>query len=409
MESRPILGLCAGLFLASSAFSAATLTINPSTLYDCSSGEATATINWSGASGPVDVRVLQHDGPSFTGTVNPSGSATTGPWVSDGMQFFLVNQSGITEATATARVRCGGSAKTIDQGLGGGSYFPLQVGNTWVYRYNTRFITNDYIVRSVTGTEVINGQTYYDLTDTTSASSTVVLRLRGDNNGVIHALTGSGEVVYVDPTVATGHTSYLSLVGKFDDAITTGSFQGLMSNSSIFARGVGLVSSQNRLETGSSGGFTDGLELIEARIDNVIFSLPASRLKLAIENPDLDVGNHKAPNCTVPCYFVACYLAPGSDPPDTYRPCVQTRIESSYGQAHSVQLQFFNPSGTMVYDTSLDMGAQGGVHYFRLPLYTATGPIGPFTILPAGLYKLAARMSVGGVEVGVDSLTVRIE
>jgi hypothetical protein len=175
-----------------------------------------------------------------------------------------------------------------------------------------------------------------------------------------------------------------------------------------FVRGLGLASMQTNLLAGSSGGFSNGLDLVEARLDGVVLALPASRLTLAIDNPVLDLTNQKAPNCAVPCYFAACGLA-GADPAGTYRPCVETRVETSYAVAHSVQLQLFNPSGGLVYNTTADVDASGGLEYFRLPLYTSPAQSSSFALLPPGGYKLAARMLVAGVEIGVDSLTIRIE
>jgi hypothetical protein len=342
----------------------------------------------------------------MTGLTNPSGTAMTGQWVSDGLQFFLVDEAGIVEATATAKVRCGGSARTIETGLAGGSYVPLQVGNTWVYRVNNRQITNDYVVRTITGTQIVNGQTYYVLTQTYPGPAAVVTMLRGDDMGVIYQLNGSTESVYLDASSIPGRAPFSGLIGTFEDSLTVVSSN---MTTTTFVRGVGIASGQSTLLAGSSGGFFSSMDLVEARLDGVVLTLPASRLTLAIDNPDLDLTNQKAPNCTVPCYFVACGLAPGADPAGTYRPCVETRVERSYGVAHSVQLQLFNPSGGLVYNTTADVGASGGLEYFRLPLYTSRAQSSSFTLLSPGVYKLAARMLVAGVEIGVDSLTIRIE
>ena len=386
----------------------ATLTISPTTIYDCIDGNAAATLTWSGATGPVDLRVLKATGPSMTGLTGPSGTAMTGQWVSDGLQFFLVDQSGIVEAMVTAKVRCGGSASTIETGLAGGSYVPLQVGNTWVYRVNNRQITNDYLVRSITGTQIVNGQTYYVLKQTYPGPEAVVTMLRGDDAGVIYQLNGSTESVYLDASSIPGRAPFTGLIGTFPDSLSLTTSAGITLSTTTFVRGVGLASMQTNLLSGSSGGFTNGLDLVEARLDGVVLALPASRLTLAIDNPELDLTNQKAPNCAVPCYFVACGIA-GADPAGAYRPCVETRVETSYGQAHSVQLQLFNPSGGLVYNTTADVDASGGLEYFRLPLYTSAAQSASFTLLPPGVYKLAARMLVAGVEIGVDSLTIRID
>lgn len=398
------------LFFAGAAFGIPALTISPPIIYDCQNGVGMAVLTWSGATGPVDVRVAKKDGTSMTGLTTPSGSAPTGQWVTDGLQFFLVDQAGIVEAQATATVRCGSTARTIETGLDGGSYMPLQLGNTWVYRVNSRGFTNTYVVQAITGTEVVNGTTYYVLTQTYPGPPSVVAALRGDSNGVIYQLNGSTEQVYLDPSTVNGRSPFTGLIGKFDDSLMV-QVPGFISSTLTYVRGLGLASSQSIMNSGSSGGFSQSMDLIEARLDGVVLALPATRLSLAIENPVLDITNQKAPNCAVPCYFVACGLVPGTDPPGTYRPCAQTRIESSYGGDHSVQLQLFSPSGTLVYDETASVSAPGGLEYIRLPLYTtASGTtFGPFKVLPPGVYRLSARLLVAGVEFGVESLTVSIQ
>ncbi len=147
------------LFFLPALLPAATLTLSPPVAYECTNNEAVLTVTWSGASGPVQVHLLRPDGPALTALADPSGSTMTGPWVGDGLQFYLVNQAGGVEAQATASVRCGATARTIDTGLAQGSYFPLSAGNTWVYRVNTRQVTSDYMVRAITGTQTVDGVT----------------------------------------------------------------------------------------------------------------------------------------------------------------------------------------------------------------------------------------------------------
>jgi hypothetical protein len=384
---------------------AATLTLSPAVAYECSNNDAVLTATWSGASGPVQVHVIKPDGPAFTALSDPSGSAMTGPWVTDGMQFFLVNQNGGVEATATATVRCGSTVRTIETGLAGGSYFPLQLGNTWVYRSNSRVITNDYVIRTITGTQVVSGITYFVLTEQSVNPSTTLLR--GDNNGVIHVLNGGVDQVFLDPSnQATG--PFFGVLGVFNNTITVPQNSGQVQRSLTYARGIGLVGLSEQLLAGSSGGFSQSLDLIEARIDGITLSLPTSRLSVSFESPVFDLTNQKAPNCAVPLYCVACGLL-GADPPGTYRPCVQTRLESSYSGPHSLQLQFFNGSGTLVYDTTVTVDGTGTLRYLRLPLYTSPTAAGPFQILPTGLYKLVGRMIASGAEVGVDSVQVLLQ
>ena len=125
------------LVALSASLHGAIFTITPETIYTCSNGLGHATVAWSDASGPVQVRIGSAQGPPLTSFETTSGSSTTGDSVADRMTFYLVNQQGGVEGTVAASVRCGSTAETPEQGLRNGSYFPLQVGNTWVYRHNS--------------------------------------------------------------------------------------------------------------------------------------------------------------------------------------------------------------------------------------------------------------------------------
>lgn len=400
MLARPLVLFCSAMLA-----SGATLTLTPPVIYDCTDGYGVATLTWSGASGPVQIRVVQPGGPAMTGFNDPSGSATTGVWVGDGLTFFLVNQAGGVEASAVARVNCGGTPRTIDQGLAGGSYFPLAVGNTWVYKYNDRVITASYIVRTITGTQTIGDQTYYALTQMAPGPATTLALLRGSNSGVIWQWTKNGDQIYFDPnTSGTQHTGYAGPLGTFSDAISppTQIMGGLIQTSSVFVRGIGFANSQSTMLTGSSGGFTEGLDLIDVRVDGIHLSVPAPKIALSIENTDLDLTNRLAPNCAVPCYFVACGLAPGADPPGTYRPCAQSRIDTSAAAGYTVLLQLLDPHGSAV----LQVEPASGLDYVRLPLYT--GSQTGFTLLPPGDYKLVGSITSAGSELASSSITVHI-
>ena len=107
------------------------------------------TVTWSGATLPVQINVGQPSGPPMTGLLPASGTATTGPWVHQGLTFYLVDQSGAIEASATASEQCANTPPMIDQGLASGSYFPLNIGNTWIYKYNDRVVTASYLTRTI--------------------------------------------------------------------------------------------------------------------------------------------------------------------------------------------------------------------------------------------------------------------
>ncbi len=370
----------------------ATLTVS------CIDALGIATLTWSGGVGPVQINVGKPTGTPLTGLLGPSGTAVTGPWIFGELSFYLVDQSGNVEASATANQFCSTLPPTIDQGLASGSYFPLAVGNTWIYKYNDRQITAAYITRSLSGQQIMGDQTYYVLTETSFGSSNTLALLRADSNGVIYQYTPTGEQVYLNPH-ASGPANYSGALGVFNDAITPPLTPGgLIRTTIIYARGIGLVNSSSTMLTGSSGGFTESLDLVDVKIDGFHLSVPQPKIALSIENSWLDLTHQKAPNCAVPCYFVACTLAPGADPPNTYRPCAQARVDAS---GDTVLLELLDPTGKAVFQTTTTTPA-----YVRLPLYTGQSP---FTLLPPGTYTLVGSIAPGSPTAATSSITVQIQ
>ncbi len=70
-----------------------------------------------------------------------------------------------------------------------GSYFPLAVGNTWIYKYNDRIVTASYVVETISGQQYVAGQFYYVLTQTSPGPATTLALLRADSSGVIYQYT----------------------------------------------------------------------------------------------------------------------------------------------------------------------------------------------------------------------------
>jgi hypothetical protein len=400
-----IASITAGVLLSVAACGT-TLTINPTVITTCSSGVGIATLTWSGATGSPQINVGQITGPAMTGVLGASGSADTGLWVSDGLSFYLVDQTGFLEASVTAQVKCG-APPTVDQGLASGSYFPLAVGNTWVYKYNDRTVTAAYSVYTITGQQIMGGQLYYVLTLTSPGPATTSALLRADSSGVIYQYTNSGDQVYLDPK-SSGVASYAGGLGVFNDAIVPPPqiFGGLLETTSTYARGIGLVNSQSTMLTGSSGGFTQGLDLVDVQINGFHLSVSAPKIALSIENATLDLTDHLAPNCALPCYFAACGLGNPVDPPGTYRPCAQTRIETTAAAAgYTVLLELLDSTGNAVFQSSTQPGSTTNLDYVRLPLYTGQNP---FTLLPPGNYSLVGSMTQGGATLASSSIAVQI-
>jgi hypothetical protein len=81
--------------------------------------------------------------------------------------------------------------------------------------------------------------------------------------------------------------------------------------------------------TGSSGGFLSGWQLVETNVGEAPASAGgAPGIDVSVERAVLNVSGHEVSNCAVPCYFIACYLAGGTDPPETWKPCswARTRV-----------------------------------------------------------------------------------
>jgi hypothetical protein len=387
----------------------ATLTVAPAFNADCTLGRAIATLTWSGASGPVQIQIGQPNGIPLNAFTDPAGIAITGPWVTEGMTFYLIDQAGTVEASATAHLTCGGTPRTIDRGLSGGSYFPLAVGNTWVYKYNSRFITGDYIVRTITDTRIIGGQTYYVLTQILPIPPVAPALLRADSNGVVYQNTNGVDQVYFDPT-SLQKTAYSGPLGSFTDAVQL-AVQGFDYGSSIYVRGIGLVNSQSFLGGGSDGGFSSGIDLVDVRVDGVHISVPVPKIGLSIETTDLDLTNQLVPNCAIPCYYGACGIGSPYDRPGVYRPCAQARIDTSSATAgYTVLLQLLDAGGNVVFQNSLTAPIASTVDYVRVPLYTqpVLNPNYPFVLLPAGDYKLLGSIVNGGTTEATSSIAVHI-
>ena len=181
----------------------------------------------------------------------------------------------------------------------------------------------------------------------------------------------------------------------------------LLLETGTLARGMGLLTSNTQMLSGSSGGFTQGRTLVEATVAGGIhFPAPVPSVQLGMESLSLNVSGQKATNCAVPCYFVACGLVPGADPPGTYKPCAQARVGLANwpaGASRAVRVQFVAPDGTTRFDQTLnlDVSPAESVIFVQVPLYSA-----PNLGLPAGLYQLLAKTADGTAQ---STLAVQIQ
>src|SRR5713226_1733595 len=317
-KSMKSLILVSFLFLSDLCISAQPiLQIRPDVVTECSQfslGRATIVWNYPGP-GPVQVRV----GPAavpMTGLQPSIGSGDTDNWVSDGLLFTLVDSGGQELARATARVKCSPFPDPIPAALLSTSYFPLQVGNQWVYRIDSRLGTANYSTMRVASVRIINDQAWYSVLTGDDPNTAIETLYRADAQGRIYQLNRNGlEILWLDPTANPNPSAVIQILngrgqpvrnalGSFPDTFGYVIMTPLRRETGTFARGVGRINSRADSLTGSSGGFVDGLDLVYARIGgNIRFATPALSVGLSVESNELDVSGGNVTNCAVPCYF----------------------------------------------------------------------------------------------------------
>jgi hypothetical protein len=175
------------------------------------------------------------------------------------------------------------------------------------------------------------------------------------------------------------------------------------------ARGIGVLSSSRMDETGSSGGFTQGRELVEAVVSGgaIRFTAGAAGLHLSMESLTLDVTGKAVTNCILPCYFAACgFVPPAPDPPGTYKPCARARVALEnwpVDASRDVRLRFIGPDGAALFEHTFTLVPAAGEVAIttQIPLYSA--PNQPYA---SGAYQLTAATSDGA---GQSTVTVRIK
>jgi hypothetical protein len=301
--------------------------------------------------------------------------------------------------------------------LATGAYFPLDVGDRWVYREDIREATATYQTWRVDRTETANGNTYSVIAIEGPDGFYGESWFRADSSGRVYLLTGNGDVLFLDPNIVAPNSGQLQLTGSggtvatalgtFPDTVTYTNSYGLEIERGILARGVGLLTSTTNLETGSSGGSTLIRTLVEAEVAcGIHFPARQSSMELGMESLNLNVSGMNVTNCAVPCYFAACYLAPGADPPGTYKPCAQARVALRNwpaGQSRTVTLQLLAPGGSAAFNQTLTMDSSAGdsVTFLQVPLYSA-----PNVPLAPGAYRLSAATADGAAQ---SSVSVKIQ
>jgi hypothetical protein len=198
----------------------ASLVVTP--ISSCVGGRARVRVAWTAPNVP-GVQVLAGQGQEqrpMTGLEPAFGAAESGDWVTDGMRFTLAAEDGRVLASATASIDCDGSGGQLRAALNGLGWLPLQVGNCWVYRSNSRQVTSSYYTRTITRTEQSNGRTWYVL-------DTPETLLRADGEGRIYELRDGVEELLLNPLVPNDFESRLRVQARTFPANTAfGTFPG---------------------------------------------------------------------------------------------------------------------------------------------------------------------------------------
>jgi hypothetical protein len=369
------------LLLAACLHAQPALRLDPAVATDCRDGYAMLKVSWAGA-GVDGVTVFAGSFP-VSGAEPARGSLDTGWWVSDGMEFRLLAPNGATLAQARAAVRCGAQLRAP-----GPSWWPLAVGNEWRFRFNSRQTTGEHGLWRVARAEEIAGRRWFVLEPGPEAYR----RLREDADGRVFRLDSqSREQLVFDPTQAnaglwsaTSREIADTPLGLFaESAPWRAAPAGLGQESGQLLRGVGPLRYAVNIVAGSSGGFSTGLELIEARIGNSRFSPNYPSLELQLESQLADVTARKARNCAVPCYFTACGLVPGADPPGTYKPCLEASL------SRPGELRLVDASGQIRHRATLDDAG-----FVRIPLWNL--PLGDYRVEAdaAGGFRASSPLSI---------------
>lgn len=392
--------LSAGLLRAQPSIS-----LHPPVITDCNpAGLGETTVQWSDPGGGTVQVLVGAAGAPLTGSVPASGSATTGVWVSNGLPFVLVDAAGNQLASTTASVLCSPSGGPVAAGLAAASYLPLDIGDRWIYRTNSRIATAQYLQWLVTGAQAVGGQLWFVIQVSTSGdqstSSSEQMLMRQGDNGRIYILENGQSALWLDPNTPQDSSAQLQVIGRgpqqnslgaFADGLNYSKIQGLSQETGLLVRGLGLTSSTANLLSGSSGGFSQSMDLVEARIDgHLLFANQATGLQLWMEAASFDVTHGLVTNCILPCYFAACGLGgPQPDPPGTYKPCFEAgaKLGAATGTV-AVNLEVLDASGNVLVQTTLSLIPDDGGRtegYYQMPLYGA--PNQPF---PPGNYRLSA-------------------
>ena len=143
---------------------------------------------------------------------------------------------------------------------GAGSYFPLDVGNRWVYRIDNRQATASYQTWRVDRIEEKNGLMYAQVAIEGPESIYAESSFRADSSGRVYTLIGDTERLFLDPSGGPAPDAELQVakggpvttpLGRFADTLNYQNHMGLILETGVLAR-VAVVTGLDTIRRSSS-------------------------------------------------------------------------------------------------------------------------------------------------------------
>lgn len=268
-------------------------------------------------------------------------------------------------------------------------WLPLQTGNYWVYSTDSRFTTRQHHTLSVLGPYERAGRVYCQLEDR-RGNSTISRLIRADEQGRLYEFNSVSagriqENLLLDPSQGQ-QSPYQGPLNVSAAAIQFDGGAALLRIRYVYVLGVGMVSQSETVNAGSSGGFSSGETLLEARIGEKTYRAPLGN------DPQLSLAADSTfANCAIPCYYVACGLGSPVDPANTLKPCLRTRLQVSQAPpGASLVLDLFQDQS--IYQARFPLSGADWVGFESIPFYTQARIGAPVTLLDRGSYNISLSL-----------------
>lgn len=298
-------------------------------------------------------------------------------------------------------------------------YFPLEVGNQWVYRS-----THGAIFRtvSVSGTQQVNGVTYAVMIQNSDPSTSILYRSDGAGKVYRYDTMQQQEVLAYDFTGAgpgpsgpvgplgtyAGIGNYSGPIGVFNTAYIIQQATIFSVTTQTFLPYIGQVASSEGLQGGSASEVPPLVQnLVYARINDItVVTTMDWGFGITLDRPVYKLQLGQTDDCEA-------LLFPGAAPsPASYGPCARVRLTLRLKGSDPVQLSFptqqmyelklqdssgnviWTLSGTRTYGPgprNLVVGPRE-VNFTEMIPLTTTGGFGPLGPLSPGTYSVSATL-----------------